>query len=91
MAATVHGRSLRMVAFLLYGIGLLLSAGTAIIALLNAPGPLSALWRGLTAANADYLGTLVGFGRAFAWTVEPFVGGLVLMGFSQMVAAFRRR
>jgi len=80
-----------MVAFLLYGIGLLYSVGTVILAIINGPGALSALLRGLTADNADYWGAFVAFGRSFSWAVVPFIGGLLLMGFAQIVMAFRRR
>ncbi len=80
-----------MVALLLYGIGLIMAAGTFIVALVNAPGPLSALVRGFTADNADYVQVLVGFAHRFDWAVTPFIGGLVLMGFAQMLMAFRRR
>ena len=69
----------------------LIDAKKPSLAIINGPGALSALLRGLTADNADYWGAFVAFGRSFSWAVVPFIGGLLLMGFAQIVMAFRRR
>ncbi len=74
-----------MVAGLLYAIGLIATLVTILMVGLAAPPLVDAFMASIGAPNPDYLAALGELGRGLGWALQPFVGGLLVMGVGRII------
>ena len=78
-----------MVAGLLYIAGLVATLVTLVMVGASAPVLIQNFTAALNAPGSDLIANIIDTGRALGWAVQPFVGGLVVMGFGRMLMLLR--
>ncbi len=75
----------KMIAILLYLIGLVSALVTAVLVGFEAPTLYSGVLAAYQAASQNFLPALATAAASLSWALTPFLGGLLLMGFARIM------
>ena len=65
--------------------GLIATLATVVMVGYSAPSLVQTFLAAIDGPSADYLGAISNFAQGLSWALQPFVGGLVIMGLGRII------